>query len=46
MCGWHRFGVPSGFCIFASLKSFQYDRWNAFAALRGSPLPDQKKYLG
>jgi hypothetical protein len=27
----------------ANLKSFQYDRWNAFAALRASPLPDQKK---
>jgi len=35
MWGWHRFGVPSGFWMFARLKSFQYERWNALLAVRG-----------
>src|SRR5215469_13984479 len=46
ICGWQRFGVPSGSWILANANSFQYDRWNALAALRGSPFPDQKKYRG
>jgi len=35
--------MSRAFWIFASLKSFQYERRKALAALRGSPFPDQKK---
>lgn len=38
-----RFGVPSGFLIFARLNSRRGTRCHPFFAVSGSPLPLQKK---
>ncbi len=46
MCAWPCLGVPSRFLRFTMPKSLRKLRSYPCTALRGSPLPLQKKYLG